>query len=89
VRNGFEIGMKDGSLGIKSFAMTIAVGDRVEATSQLVLSLWGDTSLILDDYNVGFVESLADDCEVIVSEVFNGRTSKVLTAIVLIVRFGE
>ena len=51
--------------------MAVVVGGWVEAAGQEVLGFGGEAGLVLEHDDVRVVEGIADDSEVIISEVFD------------------
>lgn len=66
-----EVGVQDRALGIKCLAMAIVLGGRVKTACKFKLSFWGETALVLEDYNVVVVECFSNSGEVCVTEVLD------------------
>lgn len=68
VRYGFQIRVQDAAFGIECLAVAVADGGGVEPVGQFCLGFGRAGSLILEDDDVRFIESVADDGEVMVCD---------------------
>ena len=70
VRDRLEVWVEDAAFGVEGLAVAVAGGGGgVEAVGELILGFGGARGLVLEDHNIGFVECVADQGEVIVCEV--------------------
>lgn len=65
----FEIGVQNASLCVDGLSVPIIFRNRIKALGQFILSLGGETILVLEYHNMVRIERISDYLELLIYEV--------------------
>ena len=64
MRDRLQVRVEHGALRVECLTVTIAVSGGVEEPSELILSVWSKSVLVLEEYDAVFVKGASDDFKI-------------------------
>ena len=64
--HGLQIRVENTTLGVERFSVAVTLGSRIEALSELILGLWRQAGLILEDDDMLPIQDVLDQEEIVV-----------------------